>query len=168
MDNTTRQTRWVIMGVSGCGKSSIGQRLADALQVPFIEGDSFHSAQNVAKMAAGMPLTDEDRAGWLLALQAQLRTAQANHSGLVLSCSALKRRYRDLLRAGDPELRFAHLVGARDLIAARMEARTGHYMPLSLLDSQLAALEPLEHDELGLSLDIRRKPQELVNSILQS
>lgn len=156
------------MGVSGCGKSSIGQRLADALHVPFIEGDSFHSAQNVAKMAAGIPLTDDDRAGWLLALQAQLRTAHASNSGLVLSCSALKRRYRDLLRAGDPDLRFAHLVGTRDLIAARMEARTGHYMPLSLLDSQLAVLEPLDFDEKGLSLDIRRKPQELVNTILQS
>lgn len=168
MHKETRHTRWVIMGVSGCGKSAIGQRLADALQVPFVEGDSFHSAQNVAKMAAGIPLTDQDRAGWLLALQSQLRTAHASHSGLVLSCSALKRRYRDLLRAGDPELRFAHLVGSRDLIAARMEARTGHYMPLSLLDSQLAALEPLDHDEAGLSLDIRRKPQDLVNTILQS
>ena len=156
------------MGVSGCGKSSIGQRLADALQVPFIEGDSFHSAQNVAKMAAGRPLTDDDRAGWLQALQTQIRNARTNNTGLVLSCSALKRRYRDLLREGDSTLRFAHLVGTRDLIAARMEARTGHYMPLSLLDSQLAALEPLEADESGLSLDIRRQPQDLVNTILQS
>ena len=156
------------MGVSGCGKSSIGQRLADALQVPFIEGDSFHSAQNVAKMAAGRPLTDDDRAGWLQALQTQIRNARTNNTGLVLSCSALKRRYRDVLRAGDSTLRFAHLLGTRDLIAARMEARTGHYMPLSLLDSQLAVLEPLEADESGLSLDIRRQPQDLVNTILQS
>lgn len=156
------------MGVSGCGKSSIGQRLADALTVPFIEGDSFHSAQNVAKMAAGTPLTDDDRADWLQALQTQIRTARDNNTGLVLSCSALKRRYRDVLRAGDSGLRFAHLVGTRDLIAARMEARTGHYMPLSLLDSQLAVLEPLEADESGLSLDIRRQPQDLVNTILQS
>ena len=156
------------MGVSGCGKSSIGQRLADALEVPFIEGDSFHSAQNVAKMAAGTPLTDDDRADWLQALQQQIRSARENNTGLVLSCSALKRRYRDVLRAGDSTLRFAHLLGTRDLIAARMEARTGHYMPLSLLDSQLAALEPLEADESGLSLDIRRQPQDLVNTILQS
>jgi len=156
------------MGVSGCGKSSIGQRLADALEVPFIEGDSFHSAQNVAKMAAGTPLTDDDRADWLQALQQQIRSARENNTGLVLSCSALKRRYRDVLRAGDSTLRFAHLLGTRDLIAARMEARTGHYMPLSLLDSQLAVLEPLESDESGLSLDIRRQPQDLVNTILQS
>jgi carbohydrate kinase (thermoresistant glucokinase family) len=168
MKQETRHPCWIIMGVSGCGKSSIGQRLADALKVPFVEGDSFHSAQNVAKMAAGTPLNDHDRADWLQALQTQIRTARENNTGLVLSCSALKRRYRDLLRAGDATLRFAHLVGTRDLIAARMEARTGHYMPLSLLDSQLAALEPLEADESGLSLDIRRQPQELVNTILQS
>ena len=156
------------MGVSGSGKSSIGQRLADALNVPFLEGDSFHSVANVAKMAAGQALTDEDRADWLLTLQAQIRNARDNGSGLVLSCSALKRRYRDLLRAGDPELRFAHLVGARELIAARMQARSGHYMPLSLLDSQLAALEPLQPGESGLELDIRRQPQDLVATILQS
>ena len=156
------------MGVSGCGKSSIGQRLADALKVPFIEGDSFHSIQNVAKMAAGTPLTDEDRADWLQALKDQIRAAHQNNTGLVLSCSALKRRYRDLLRAGDPGLRFAHLAGSRELIATRMQARTGHYMPLSLLDSQLAALEPLEADEAGLTLDIRRPPHDLVDTILQS
>jgi len=156
------------MGVSGCGKSSVGQRLADTLNVPFIEGDSFHSPENIAKMAAGIALTDEDRAGWLQSLQEQIRSARENNSGLVISCSALKRRYRDVLRAGDPELHFAHLSGSRELIASRMQERTGHYMPLSLLDSQLAALEPLQADEQGIELDILCQPQDLVSTILQS
>lgn len=158
--------RWVVMGVSGCGKSEIGQRLASALALPFLEGDSFHSAANVAKMSTGSALTDADRQDWLLALQAQIRAARSNGAALVLSCSALKRRYRDLLRDGDPELRFVHLSGARELIAARMLARVGHYMPPSLLDSQLAALEPLQADEAGLTLDIRQPPDALIQEIL--
>lgn len=156
------------MGVSGCGKSEIGQRLANALDLPFLEGDSFHSAANVAKMAAGTPLTDDDRAGWLLTLQEQIRHATAQGHGLVLSCSSLKRRYRDLLRAGNPALRFAHLSGPRSVIAARMAARVGHYMPLSLLDSQLRDLEPLQPDEAGVVLDLSQSPQQLVDTILHT
>lgn len=156
------------MGVSGCGKSEIGQRLAAALAVPFVEGDAFHSPANVAKMSAGTALTDADRSEWLLNLQAEIRAARDNGTGLVLSCSALKRRYRDVLRAGDPGLRFAHLSGERELIASRMQARVGHYMPLSLLDSQLNALEPLQPDEAGIQLDIREEPSRLIEQILAS
>lgn len=156
------------MGVSGCGKSEIGQGLATALGVDFLEGDSLHSATNVAKMAAGTPLTDSDRADWLLTLQQRIAQATEQQRGLVLSCSALKRRYRDLLRAGDPGLRFAHLSGARAVIAERMQARVGHYMPPSLLDSQLRDLEPLQADEAGVLLDLTRTPQQLVADILHS
>lgn len=172
MNNSTSKhgnpIRWVIMGVSGCGKSTVGQTLAINLDVPFVEGDQFHSASNVAKMSEGIALTDADRFEWLLTLQAQVRSAQQRNAGLVVSCSALKRRYRDLLRDADPGLRFAHLAGARELIAARMHARVGHYMPLSLLDSQLRDLEPLQDDEAGLSLDICTTPDQLVAAILVS
>jgi carbohydrate kinase (thermoresistant glucokinase family) len=155
------------MGVSGSGKSAVGQRLADELRVPFLEGDSFHCAANVAKMTAGTPLTDADREDWLLALHAEIRAAREAGHGVVLSCSALKRRYRDVLRAGDPGLRFVHLSGDQALISARIQGRVGHYMPLSLLDSQLATLEPLQPDEAGIELDIRNPPEQLIAQILQ-
>jgi gluconokinase len=160
--------RWVVMGVSGCGKSSVGAMLAQSLGVRFIEGDDYHSPANVAKMAAGVPLTDEDRVLWLEALQAEIRQSVEAGVGIVLSCSSLKKRYRDVLRAGAADLRFAHLEGSRELIAQRMAARTGHYMPLSLLDDQLAVLEPLQAGEAGLTLDIRNEPQELVAAILKA
>src|SRR5471032_3354788 len=133
MQTQTNATRWVIMGVSGCGKSEVGRALSEALGVPYLEGDSFHSAANIAKMSAGTPLNDDDRAGWLLTLQEQIRNARDSNIGIVLSCSALKRRYRDLLRLGDSALRFAHLSGSRELIETRMKARPGHFMPPSLL-----------------------------------
>ena len=158
--------RWVMMGVCGSGKSLVGQLLARELGVPFHEGDSYHPPANVAKMTAGIPLTDADRAEWLARRADLVRQAAASGSGLVLSCSALKRRYRDQLRAADPGLHFAHLAGPRELIAQRMLARVGHYMPLSLLESQLAVLEPLQDDEAGLQLDISRPPPELAARIL--
>lgn len=157
--------RWVVMGVSGSGKSSVGAALADALGVRFIEGDEHHSPANIAKMRAGVPLTDEDRAAWLASLAAEISAAAAEGRGLVLSCSALRRRYRDRLRAADPALRFAHIHGERALFAQRMQTRSGHFMPPSLLDSQLAALEPLQADEAGLTLDARHAPAELVAAI---
>ena len=160
--------RWVVMGVSGSGKSTVGQALAEASGVPYVEGDKFHPEANVAKMSAGVPLTDEDRVGWLLALQAQIRDARQRDAGLVVSCSSLKRRYRDLLREGDPALRFAHLNGPKELIAARMQARVDHYMPTSLLDSQFRDLEPLQADEVGLTLNIELTPAELVAGIRSS
>ena len=168
MSNQTKQVRWVIMGVSGCGKSSVGEQLAAALHVNYLEGDDYHSKANVAKMSAGEPLTDDDRAGWLEALREQIGSARERGEGLVLSCSALKRRYRDVLRAGDPLLRFAHLQGSRELLAERMAARHHHYMPPSLLDSQLASLEPLQADEAGIALDIAKDVGTLVQEILQS
>jgi gluconokinase len=157
--------RWVVMGVSGCGKSTVGQALATANEVGFVEGDQFHPRANVAKMSAGVALNDDDRAEWLLTLQAQIREARERGEGLVISCSALKRRYRDLLREGDPALRFAHLNGPKELIASRMQARIGHYMPTSLLDSQFRDLEPLQADEAGITLDIRVPPDDLVTQI---
>lgn len=163
--NTSTQ-RWVVMGVSGCGKSEVGRQLAVRLGVEFVEGDAYHSAANVAKMAAGIPLTDDDRAEWLHTLQAHIAGARAAGAGLVLACSALKRRYRDLLRMGDPALQFVHLDGARAVIAQRMQARTAHFMPTSLLDSQLRDLEPLQEDEHGMRLDIVKPPEALAQEIL--
>jgi len=156
------------MGVSGCGKSSVGLQLASALEVPFLEGDTYHSYANVAKMTAGVPLTDADRADWLQSLHKEIHDARLRQNGLVLSCSSLKRRYRDLLRSADPDLRFAHLAGPRQLIADRMAARKDHYMPPTLLDSQLATLEPLEDDEAGVVLDIAQPPAQLVQQILRT
>ncbi|OON59226.1 gluconokinase [Massilia sp. KIM] len=158
-------SRWVIMGVSGCGKSTIGTALADTFSVPFLEGDAFHPESNVAKMSAGIPLDDQDRAGWLQALAGEIRRAREQGTGLVLSCSALKRRYRDLLRDADPALRFVHLSGPRELIEQRMRQRVDHYMPPSLLDSQFGILEPLQADEAGLVLDITQPPSTLVERI---
>ncbi|HEX8406761.1 MAG TPA: gluconokinase [Duganella sp.] len=158
--------RWVVMGVSGCGKSTIGRGLASASGVAFVEGDQFHPPANVAKMSAGLALNDDDRADWLLALQDKVRAAREAGTGVVLSCSSLKRRYRDLLRAADPALHFAHLSGARELIAERMLARVGHYMPPSLLDSQFKDLQPLQADEAGITLVITAPPAQLVAQIL--
>jgi gluconokinase len=160
--------RWVVMGVCGCGKSTVGNALAQENGVAYVEGDAYHPPANVAKMSAGLPLDDADRADWLHALQREIRKARENNVGLVVSCSALKRRYRDLLREGDPQLRFAHLTGPRELIAERLSARQDHYMPPTLLDSQLATLEPLQADEAGVSLDIRQAPAQLVTAILSS
>ena len=160
--------RWVIMGVCGCGKSTIAAALAAAFDVRFIEGDAYHPAPNVVKMSAGIPLTDDDRTGWLQALATEIAAARERGTGIVVSCSALKRRYRDQLRRADPNLRFAHLQGPRGTIAARMQTRIGHYMPISLLDSQLRDLEPLQPGEAGVTLDLTRPPDALVASIIAS
>jgi len=157
--------RWVVMGVSGCGKSTIGAALAQAKNVPFIEGDAFPPEANVAKLSSGLPLDDTARAGWLQALADQIRNARDRGTGIVVSCSALKRRYRDVLREADPTLRFVHLQGPRTLIEQRMQSRAGHYMPPSLLDSQLRDLEPLQAGEDGMTLDITLAPELLVARI---
>jgi len=161
-----KRTAWVVMGVSACGKSDIGARLAQALGAPFIEGDRFHPPENVAKMSAGIPLDDEDRRGWLQALRAGIERAWQTEPAVVLSCSALKRAYRDVLRGDGGDVRFVHLHGDRDLIAQRMAARSGHFMPVSLLDSQLRTLEPLQPDERGVTLDVREPPQRLVEQVM--
>jgi len=155
---------WVVMGVSGCGKSQVGARLAVRLSVPFIEGDAFHSPANVDKMSAGVALNDNDRHDWLLALRDQI--ARHASQGVVLGCSSLKRAYRDVLRSGAADVRFAHLAGSRALLTERMQHRPGHYMPLSLLDSQLATLEPLQPDEAGITLDIRETIEQLAERIV--
>ena len=163
---TAATQRWVVMGVSGSGKSEIGRRLAQRLGCSFVEGDDFHPAANIAKMGAGIPLTDADRWQWLHVLASQLRVACENQAGIVISCSALKRAYRDVLRGGDPDVHFAHLHGSQVAIAARMQSRTGHFMPASLLESQLRDLEPLTPDEAGVTLDIAAPPEALVAHIL--
>lgn len=159
--------RWVVMGVSGCGKSAVGRILADRLGVSHFEGDAYHPPANIAKMAAGTPLDDADRHGWLILLQQHIAEAVKNGIGLVLSCSALKRRYRDLLREGDPNLLFLHLDGDRELIAERMQARSNHFMPVALLESQFRDLEQLQPDECGLAVDIRQPPETLVEQARQ-
>lgn len=153
--------RVVVMGVSGCGKSTVGRLLAAALQVHYIEGDELHPPENVARMAAGTPLTDADRHGWLQAVARQLGNATTEARGVVVSCSALKRSYRDLLRAAAPDVRFVHLHGDVALLQERMAARRGHYMPPSLLQSQLDTLQPPADDEQALSLDIAHAPPQL-------
>jgi gluconokinase len=153
--------RVVVMGVSGCGKSTVGRLLADALQVHYVEGDDLHPAENVARMAAGTALTDADRHGWLQVVAGQLANATSRARGVVVSCSALKRSYRDLLRQAVPDLCFVHLQGTADLLRQRLAARRGHYMPPSLLQSQLDTLEPPAADERALSLDIAQPPQQL-------
>ena len=132
----------VVMGVSGCGKTVVGSNLAQRLGARFIDADDLHPPANVEKMRAGVPLEDADRAPWLALLNAKLREAVAAGDPVGLACSALKQRYRDALAAGVPGLRFVHLAGSRELIAARLAARQHRYMPASLLDSQFATLEP--------------------------
>ncbi len=139
------------MGVSGAGKSAIGTALAAALGVPFVDGDDLHAQANVARMAAGIPLTDADRAPWLERVGATLAAAP---DGLVVACSALKRAYRDAIRAAVPDVAFVHLAGSPELLRRRLDGRVGHFMPAALLDSQLATLEPLAPDEAGVVLSI--------------
>ena len=155
----------VLMGVSGCGKSSVGAPLAAALGVDFIEGDELHPMENIERMRSGVPLTDDDRLGWLQALAGRLAMADAAGCGLVLACSALKRSYRDLLRGAAPGLRLVHLHGSRELLARRMAERSDHYMPPSLLDSQLATLEPPGADEAALSIDIEDTTDHIVATV---
>jgi carbohydrate kinase (thermoresistant glucokinase family) len=142
----------VVMGVSGSGKSTIGLLVADALGVPFVDGDSLHPKSNIAKMAAGTPLTDEDRWPWLQRVGTEVAAAEG--SGIVVACSALKRAYRDVIRTEAPEAIFLHLDGSKSVLARRLEGRSDHFMPVSLLDSQLSTLQRLEPDEHGIVVDI--------------
>jgi len=159
---------YVIMGVAGSGKTTIGVALARALATPFLEGDELHPPANVQRMAQGIPLTDDDRRPWLLAIAQQLRDARRAGLGLVVTCSALKRSYRDLLRsASGSTLQFVYLTGDRDVIAERLAGRRGHFMPASLLDSQLAALEAPAADEPAWVCDIRELPEAIVASLVK-
>lgn len=156
----------VVMGVSGCGKSTVGRAVAQALGWPYIEGDDLHPARNVALMAAGTPLTDADREGWLAAVGRSMAAQVAPPLGVVAACSALKRSYRDQLRAAVPGALFVHLHGPQPLLAQRLAQRKGHYMPASLLQSQLDTLQPPGPDEAALQLDISPGPERLVDSVL--
>lgn len=154
------------MGVTASGKSLIGAALANALGIEFVEGDEYHSPENVERMSRGVPLTDDDRAQWLRSIAARIREAKAARAGLVVSCSALRRSYRDTLRAGASDLRFVFLKGDPALIAERLAGRRGHFMPPSLLDSQLATLEEPSPDENAWVCDIRKSPQDLVAALV--
>ena len=144
----------IVMGVSGVGKSTVAKGLSTVLGWTYAEGDAFHSAANVAKMASGHPLTDEDRWPWLRAIGAWMDEQIAAGEPSVVTCSALRRAYRDLLDGGRPQVRFLHLEAGESLVADRMGRRKDHYMPASLLDSQYDTLEPLEDDEPGVSVSV--------------
>jgi len=156
------------MGVAGSGKSLIGAALARALDVDFVEGDDYHSPDNVARMASGIPLTDADRLPWLRTVAKRIREAKDRGTGLVVACSALKRSYRDLLRTEShaPELQFVFLNGSRALIAGRLAGRHGHFMPPTLLDSQFAALEEPAPDERAWVCNIEDSPEHIVAALV--
>ena len=156
--------RYVFMGVSGCGKSSIGAAFAAQVGAEFVDGDDLHPPANITKMAQGTPLDDADRAPWLAIIGQSF-----NHATMPLgiACSSLKRKYRDTIRkhAGGPVI-FVHLQGSKDVITQRISTRANHFMPAGLLDSQFVALEDLQADELGFCIDIDRKPQEIVSTLV--
>ncbi len=153
---TMNDWRIVVMGVSGCGKSSVGIALAESLGARFIDGDDLHPEANKAKMGAGIPLDDSDRWPWLDLV------GEALAPNTVIACSALKRVYRDRIRAAAPGTFFVHLDGSREILEKRLGDRTGHFMPATLLDSQLATLEPLGSDEAGLVIDIDQPISQII------
>lgn len=152
----------VVMGVSGAGKSTVARGCAQQLGWAMAEGDDFHPPGNVAKMRQGVPLVDEDRWEWLRAIAAWIGGQEAAGLSAVVSCSALRRTYRDVLRDGHPSVRFLHLDARPATLSGRMEQRSGHFMPASLLASQLDTLEPLEPDEPGARIDVDGMPGEEV------
>lgn len=154
----------VVMGVAGSGKTTVGVILANQLGVPFADADDFHTPELKAKMAAGHPLDDDDRAPWLVKLADWVR---AESAGCVLACSALKHRYRDVLRTGSDQLCFLHLTGDAGVVTERVGHRRHHYMPASLVQSQYEALEPLGADEFGVALDFTLGPEEIVERFLK-
>lgn len=155
----------VVMGVSGSGKSTVGTALAQRLRVPFVDADTLHPPANVAKMAAGEPLDDGDRYPWLEKVGHWL----AGHpDGAVVSCSALKRSYRDQLRTHCPRVEFLHLAGSPELIRGRLGARTGHFMPAALLRSQFDTLEPLGADEAGTAVDVGQDVGSIVDAAVEA
>ena len=158
----------VVMGVTGAGKSVTLQALVERLGWSAAEGDDFHPPTSIAKMRAGAPLTDEDRWPWLAAIADWIGAQEAAGQSSVVTCSALRRGYRDRLRRDHPSVRFAHLVASRDRLAARVAGRTDHFMPASLLDSQLESLEPLGPDEPGAAFDAGEPPDMLAETIIRA
>jgi gluconokinase len=159
----------VVMGVTGSGKTTVGQLLAERLGVSYAEADSFHPPANIVKMAAGQALDDDDRYPWLAAVAGWIAARGANGAGTggVVSCSALKARYRDMLRAADPNVWFLHLAVDPDVIAERVAGRIGHFMPVSLVASQFEALEALRADEAGMVVDGCLAPDMVVRLVLR-
>ena len=157
----------IVMGVSGSGKSTIGEKLAERLGWPFEDGDRFHPASNVAKMSAGHPLTDEDRWPWLQAIADEIDRVCKAGERVVIACSALKRAYRDILVHGRDDVRIVYLDGAQDLIAARLAARKGHFMPPGLLDSQFRTLEPPAENENPVTASIDGTVEAIVDDIVR-
>ena len=155
----------VVMGVSGSGKSTVGAALAQRLRVPFADADDFHPPANIAKMTAGEALNDDDRYPWLEAIGEWLA---GHRQGGVMSCSALKRKYRDQLRNHCADVEFLHLSGAPDTIGKRQASRPGHFMPASLLESQFRTLEPLEADERGVAIDIDQNIDSIIDTYVTS
>lgn len=158
----------VVMGVSGSGKTTIGALVAHGAGVPFLDADSLHPLANVRKMAAGTPLEDADRWPWLDTVGERLRDAEREGTGLVLACSALRRRYRDRIRRAAPGTVFLHLHGTPEVLASRLEGRSEHFMPASLLASQLDTLEPLGPDEPGYALDIDQPVEDMVAEAVEA
>lgn len=156
----------IVMGVAGSGKSSVGAGVAAGMDAIYFDGDDLHPPANIEKMSSGAPLNDDDRAPWLALVGAALRDAQTD---TLIGCSALKRKYRDQIRAAvGGEVFFLHLAGTRAVIEDRMSAREGHFMPVSLLDSQFADLEPLEDDETGAAINIDQSLDEVVGACLRA
>lgn len=154
----------VVMGVSGSGKSTVGAALGQRLRLPYVDGDDLHPAANIRKMSEGHALDDDDRRPWLETVG---RWLGDRPGGGVVSCSALKRRYRDLIRQHAPDTEFLLLHGPREVIERRQASRPGHFMPASLLDSQFATLEPLEPDERGLQIDVDQLVDDIVEEYVE-
>ena len=157
----------VIMGAAGSGKTTVATTLSEHLGWIAAEAEEFHPAANIERMTAGTPLCDEDRWPWLEAIRSWMTTQALNGRSTVIACSALKRSYRDLLSGAEGRVQFVHLDGAPDVLAERMASRRGHFMPLSLLPSQLADLEPLGQDEDGLTVDSLGAPAQISARIMQ-
>jgi gluconokinase len=166
VDGSSPPTTVVVMGVSGSGKTTVAERLAERLDWEFAEGDDFHPRANVEKMAQGHPLDDDDRWPWLRTVGGWIDQREATGRSVVVTCSALKRSYRDLLREGRPSVWFAHVTVDAEVLRNRLRERTGHYMPASLLDSQLATLEPLQPDEAGAEISAAGSPDVVVDELL--
>jgi gluconokinase len=156
----------VLMGVTSSGKTTVGRLLAERLGAVFAEGDSYHPEANVAKMRSGKPLEDADRWPWLEAIAADMRRWLAEGRDAVVTCSALKRAYRSILCSAGDDVHIVHLTGDPTLIRTRMEGRVGHYMPVTLLPSQLSTLEPPADEEQVLTFDVRQTPEAIVEGIL--
>jgi carbohydrate kinase (thermoresistant glucokinase family) len=152
----------VVMGVTGCGKTTVGIALAEALGIEFIDSDDLHPESNKKKMSSGTPLTDSDREPWL---QEVSKTLQ-KHESVIVACSALKKSYRSTILAGAPTTKFVHLSGSKELIFARLSERSHHFMPIGLLDSQFQTLEPLDPEESGKVFEISKPVDEIVNEVI--